>query len=230
MALSPTDLTNIRAWSTDDFLLAQRTFRRAHPDPGGAVADLSPARVIELRLLDIMGTRLNAQLAVTPLLPAGQDTLAGSLATWTGKAAFGTEWLTHTPPPVASQNFYVGDIIESLDAPRLPCCIVTASLPGGIDVETGGLGSVSQESFTGHVYYVVAYDMSKERQLEALAGACAIANLLRTYRQDAQGNWQDGKIGQISRNVPRFESGPRFIAGIVPFSCTAYLNFTPTRA
>ncbi|MGI4787928.1 MAG: hypothetical protein ACRYFS_03655 [Janthinobacterium lividum] len=228
MSITPDELALIRAWTTDDLTLAVKTFQRAHPDPTGqAVADTSPASLVELRVLDILSQRLPAQLLATPLIPANQQDMADRLdALYENVNVAG--WTTATPPAVLPANFYLGDIFETLDSAQPASVIVTATLPAGVDVQQGGLGPLSEESTTIHCLYVLPYDASRQRQIEALRGACAVANLLRTYRQDPVTLWVDGQVSAISRNVPRLASGVRFIVGVVTFSCKAFLPYTPT--
>ena len=227
MPIDPSLLSIIRAWSVDDLTLAIKTFQRAHPDTSGQpVADLSPAGVIEARVLDILSQTLNAQLAATPLIPANQQDMADRLNTlWASTNVSG--WTSATPPPVSPGNFFLGDMLESLDAPRLPALIVTESLPNGVDVGAGAVGSMSQENTTVYALYVLPYRAGREVHLEALRGAGAIANILRTRRQDSVTLWVDGKVTHVTRNVPRLGDAPRFIVGLVTFTCTAFLPYTP---
>ena len=227
--ITPNELTLIRAWGITDLQLAIKTYQRAHPDPAGQpVADSSPAGLVEQRVADILAQRLNAQLAVTPLIPAAQQDLANRLDTlWANVDVAG--WTAATPPPVSGADVFIGDILETLGADQPPSLIVTETLPAGVDVERGSLGPMSRENVTVHVLYVLPYEGSRQRQIESMRGGAAIANLLRTYSQDSVTLWLNGQVTAISRNIPRLASGARFIVSIVTFTCTVFVPYTPTQ-
>lgn len=229
--LTPSDLSAIRTlWTLDDLMTAQKAFLRAHPDAAGVpVTRRSPAALIEQRITDILAQRLNAQLAVTTLIPAAQQDMADRLdALWENVTV--SEWTTLFPPPVAGANMFIGDILETLGAGLDSFLIVTETLPAGVDVERGALGTVSRENMTVHILYGLPYEGERQRQIEALCGAAAISDLLGTYQQDPVTLWVNGQVTSVSRNVPRLASGARFILGIVTFTCTAFLPYTRTTA
>lgn len=230
MPLSTDQLAAIRAWTQDDLYLAIRTYQRANPDPSSPVARAFSLSAVEFRVLDILSQRLPAQLAATTLIPAAQQDMADRLSAFYGpKGANVDEWTAAVPPSIAALNYFVGDILESLEDDRLPALVVTASLPGGADEQAGAIGTLSEQTLSLAVYYVQKYSPSREVQSQALCGAEAVANILRTCRQDAVTLWKDGKVTHAGRNVSLSEKGPRFISGLVRFSCTAFLPYTANR-
>lgn len=208
--------------------LAAQTFQRAHPDASGPVSRARLTFLAELRVLDILGTTLNAQLAASPLIPPAAQDVADRLdVLWTDAAGVTpSAWTSDTPPPVDGAHFFNGDILETLDASLPSALIVTSSIPAGADVSRGALGPMNKDDLTLHVLYTLPYAASRRRQAEALTGACAVADILQSVRQDPATLWTDGKVTRVERNTPNFGGAPRFVIGLVTFACTLYIPYT----
>ena len=233
MPLTSAQIAEVTAFTPAQMREAIDVYQTAHTT-AGTVRDVNPLSQFELRLLDILAQKVPAQFAVTPLIaPQNQamaDRLNGAMAGGLNNTAPGFEslstWTTATPPLPITYAF--GDLQNSAKKVNLPAIIVTSTLPGGEESRHMTIGTTHDVDTTVYIYYMLSYVPSFKRQLEALRGAEAIANILITYQQDCEIGWQNGKPTSVQRLVGAFKDGgegPSYLGGVVQFTCTRRLAY-----